>query len=136
MFPSRVGAILAAMSPTRKAVESVAEWLGGAGWIVDALLGTGATGVPRGDFPAVIEAINRRAGRVLAVDVPSGMDADTGEAPGACVRALHTATFVGPKIGFSRPEAREFTGAVSVLPIGVPARWLARTLAVQDASRD
>jgi NAD(P)H-hydrate epimerase len=76
----------------------------------------------------VIEAINRRAGRVLAVDVPSGLDADTGEAPGACVRALHTATFVGPKLGFSRPGAREFTGGVSVLPIGVPTPWLERTL--------
>ena len=115
-------------APCHSAVEPVASWLDGCGWIVDALLGTGATGAPRGDLPAVIEAINRRAGRVLAVDVPSGLDADTGEAPGACVRALHTATFVGPKLGFSRPGAREFTGGVSVLPIGVPTPWLKRTL--------
>ena len=114
------------------------EWrqaLHGAAWIVDALLGTGATGAPRGAVATAIAAINDvrgqvrgegRAARVLAVDIPSGMDCDTGERPGACVRADATATFVAPKPGFEAPGAQAFTGAVHVLGIGAPAALLAR----------
>lgn len=107
------------------------EALLGAGWIVDALLGTGATGAPRGAVATAIAALNevRDAGRdvrVLAVDIPSGMDCDTGDRPGACVRADATATFVAPKPGFAAPGASAFTGAVHVLDIGAPAALLAR----------
>ena len=109
--------------------------LRGAAWIVDALLGTGATGAPRGAVAAAIAAINDlrgqvpgegRAARVLAVDIPSGMDCDTGERPGDCVRADATATFVAAKPGFAAPGACEFTGAVHVLGIGAPAALLGR----------
>jgi NAD(P)H-hydrate epimerase len=107
------------------------EALRGADWIVDALLGTGATGAPRGSIATAISAINRfrREGRgvkVLAVDVPSGLDCDTGDRPGACVQADVTATFVAPKPGFDAAGSREFTGAVHVLDIGAPAAVLAR----------
>jgi NAD(P)H-hydrate epimerase len=110
------------------------EWrqaLHGAAWIVDALLGTGATGAPRGAVATAIAAINDvrgegRAARVLAVDIPSGMDCDTGDRPGACVRADATTTFVAPKPGFEAPGAHAFTGAVHVLGIGAPAALLAR----------
>lgn len=111
------------------------EALNGAAWIVDALLGTGATGAPRGAVAAAIGAINDlrgqvpgegRAARVLAVDIPSGMDCDTGDRPGACVRADATATFVAAKPGFAAPGAQAFTGAVHVLGIGAPAALLAR----------
>lgn len=103
--------------------------LAGASWIVDALLGTGAMGAPRTPLTDAIVAINaardaRRDAtgmRVLAVDLPSGLDADTGEAPGACVRADITATFVAEKLGFANPAAANFTGRVSVNSIGVPA---------------
>jgi NAD(P)H-hydrate epimerase len=120
------------------AVAQADDWrpaLRGAVWIVDALLGTGATGAPRGAVAAAIGAINElrgqvpgegRAARVLAVDIPSGMDCDTGQRPGACVRADATATFVAPKPGFAAPGACEFTGAVHVLGIGAPAALLAR----------
>ena len=109
--------------------------LHGAAWIVDALLGTGATGAPRGAVATAIAAINDvrgevpeegRGARVLAVDIPSGMDCDTGERPGPCVRADATATFVAPKPGFAAPGAQAFTGAVHVLGIGAPAALLAR----------
>jgi NAD(P)H-hydrate epimerase len=63
---------------------------------------------------------------VLAVDIPSGMDCDTGDRPGACVRADATATFVAAKPGFAAPGAQAFTGAVHVLGIGAPAALLAR----------
>jgi len=109
--------------------------LAGAAWIVDALLGTGAVGPPRGAIAAAIDAVNRArdgAGgasggvRVLAIDLPSGLDADTGGTAGACVRADVTATFVAPKRGFDTPGAGVLTGPVHVVGIGAPACVLAR----------
>lgn len=103
--------------------------LAGAAWVVDALLGTGASGPPRGSVATAIAAIDaaRAAGaRVLAVDLPSGLDCDTGQVAGACVRADATATFVAAKAGFDRPGAAAFTGTVHVLGIGVPRALLAR----------
>ena len=98
--------------------------LSGADWIVDALLGTGATGAARGSIATAIEAINagraRGATRVFAVDLPSGLDCDTGRPLGPCVRADVTGTFVARKIGFDRPGSDAFTGVVHVLDIGVP----------------
>lgn len=101
-------------------------------WIVDALLGTGAAGPPRGPVAAAIAAITslREQGRArtFAVDIPSGMDCDTGTAPGAVVRADVTGTFVARKIGFDAPGADRLTGAVHVLDIGAP-RTLLESLA-------
>lgn len=103
--------------------------LGAVGWIVDALLGTGANGPPCGTIAVAIRAINaaRAAGAagVFAVDLPSGLDCDTGVAEGDCVRADVTATFVAPKRGFDRPGAADRTGTVHVVDIGVPRRLLA-----------
>jgi NAD(P)H-hydrate epimerase len=102
--------------------------LDGTAWIVDALLGTGVTGAARGAVATAIEAINhvrdRGAARVLAVDLPSGLDCDTGLPLGACVRADVTVTFVAAKSGFERPGAGQFTGAVHVADIGVPRALL------------
>ncbi|MBM4023624.1 MAG: NAD(P)H-hydrate epimerase [Planctomycetes bacterium] len=97
--------------------------LAGADWIVDALLGTGASGPPTGTIAAAIRGIGAaRAGgsRVLAVDLPSGLDADTGAAAGDCVRADATATFVARKPGFDAPAAGAFTGRVHIVGIGAP----------------
>ena len=103
--------------------------LAGADWIVDALLGTGAKGAPRGGIAMAFEAINSAARRwktlVYAVDLPSGMDCETGTAAGVCVRADVTATFVARKIGFDQPAAAQWLGEVHVLDIGVPKRLLA-----------
>jgi len=103
------------------------EALAAAEWIVDALLGTGASGAPRGAPALAIDAINEAAdggARVLALDLPSGLDCDAGTAPGACVRATHTATFVAAKKGFATAGAAAFTGRVHVVDIGVPRRLL------------
>ena len=114
-------------------LEAWSAELVGSDWIVDALLGTGAAGAPREGIATAIEAINRtraadarvdRRPSVFAVDIPSGLDCDTGLAAGDCVRADATATFVARKIGFDAPGARAFTGAVHVLDIGVPRRLL------------
>jgi NAD(P)H-hydrate epimerase len=98
--------------------------LEGSEWIVDALLGTGFRGEVRQPFGTVIESINQAGTNVLAVDLPSGMDCDSGIASGPCVRANHTATFVARKRGFENPSALELTGEVHVVDIGVPRRLL------------
>ncbi len=93
-----------------------------ASWIVDAMLGTGAQGEPRAPFDTAIDWINSRRGpaRVLAVDVPSGLDCDTGQPAAHTVRADHTCTFAAMKAGFLHDSAKPFTGAVHICDIGVP----------------
>jgi NAD(P)H-hydrate epimerase len=98
--------------------------LAAAEWIVDALLGTGTQGTIREPYLTAIAAINRSGKTVLAVDLPSGMDCDTGQPLGACVRADHTATFVARKVGFDAPGADRLTGQVHVIDIGVPKKLL------------
>lgn len=93
--------------------------LPGADWIVDALFGTGLTGPVREPFDRVIAAINSSSSRILAVDIPSGLDCDTGEPLGPTIRAVHTVTFVASKVGFLNPASLEYTGQVHVVDIGI-----------------
>jgi NAD(P)H-hydrate epimerase len=95
-----------------------------ADWIVDALLGTGTRGSVREPYLSAIESINATPARVLAVDLPSGLDCDTGEPLGVVIRADHTATFVARKIGFEAEGVEKFTGTVHVVDIGVPRALL------------
>jgi NAD(P)H-hydrate epimerase len=91
--------------------------------ILDALLGTGFQGAVREPTASLIHAINRAKDTmrmVVAVDVPSGLDCDTGEPSNATIRADWTITFVARKPGFSRPAAAPFVGRVFVADIGVP----------------
>lgn len=94
--------------------------------LVDALLGTGANGPPRGAIAIAIQAMNDYRERtptvtVCAIDLPSGLDCDSGLAAGACVTADLTVTFVAPKRGFTTPTAAGFLGRVEVVGIGAPA---------------
>jgi len=104
------------------------EQLAAASWIVDALLGTGCTTAARGSLATAIEAINavrsRGSVQVFAVDLPSGLDCDTGRPLGPFVRADVTGSFVARKLGFDQPDSEAFTGRVHVLDIGVPRRLL------------
>jgi NAD(P)H-hydrate epimerase len=102
--------------------EAVRRHLAAAEWVVDALFGTGLAGPVRPPFDAVIAAINASPARVLAVDIPSGLDCDTGQPLGPTVRAEHTATFVALKQGFTNPAAQEWLGQVHVLDIGAPRK--------------
>jgi NAD(P)H-hydrate epimerase len=105
----------------------LAHELASADWIVDALLGTGTRGEIREPFVTAINAINAahaRGVKVFAVDLPSGLDCDSGRPLGPCVKADHTATFVAPKLGFSAPSAAKHTGQVHVIGIGVPRTWV------------
>lgn len=103
---------------------------------VDALLGTGARGEPRAPLDTWIGALDERKRALaaqhrpllVALDLPSGLDADSGRAARATIRADRTLTFAAPKLGFLAPGAAEFLGAVEVISIGTPASlaWRAR----------
>jgi len=90
--------------------------------IVDALLGTGTEGEVRGLFCSLICAINEVGRPVLGVDLPSGLDCDTGLPLGCAVRCSRTVTFVMPKRGFQNPESIDYTGEVKVADIGIPRK--------------
>ncbi|GGC58091.1 NAD(P)H-hydrate dehydratase [Marinobacter halophilus] len=77
----------------------ISRQLSSAGLVVDAMLGTGVTGAPREPVAGIIRQINRSALPVLAVDMPSGLDATTGSAEGEVVHAQLTVTFIGSKAG-------------------------------------
>lgn len=79
--------------------------------VVDALLGTGLNGPVREPFTSVIECINFNP-NVLAVDIPSGLCADTGQLLGTCVRARHTVTFIGAKVGLFTGLGPDVVGEV------------------------
>jgi NAD(P)H-hydrate epimerase len=114
---------------TNFTTAQVKEQLADADWIVDALLGTGATGEPKPPYNIAIEAINAAVKKVMAVDLPSGLDCDTGAAARATIVADHTCTFVAVKPGLLVSGAERFTGRVHVIDIGVP-RKLVREIAV------
>ena len=109
---------------------ALGEQLATADWIVDALLGTGARGEPRPPVADVIEAINRAGRNVLAVDLPSGLDCDTGAAASHTIRADHTCTFVAPKLGFTNPAALPHLGQVHVLDIGAPRKLVEEVISL------
>jgi len=88
--------------------------------IVDALLGTGLSGEVREPYLSLIRLINAADKPVLSIDIPSGLDANTGNVLRAAVRATRTATFVLPKVGFDVAEGPAHVGCVTVVDIGVP----------------
>jgi len=96
------------------------ERLSGSGAVVDALLGTGFEGAPREPVASAIWAINRQDAPVVACDVPSGVNASTGEVEAEAVRALATATFHGSKVGLHVNPGKEHAGRVDVAEIGIP----------------
>lgn len=106
----------------------LATHLSAAAWVVDALLGTGARGEPASPLAEVIDQINACASPRLAIDLPSGLDADTGLPAMHTIRATHTCTFAAPKAGFASPQAGPYLGQVHVLDIGTPRRLLAEVL--------
>jgi NAD(P)H-hydrate epimerase len=90
-------------------------------WIVDAMFGTGLSRSLETPYADIIErGVNVADCPVLAVDIPSGLDCDTGQPLGPTIRATHTATFVAHKKGFLNPESHQWTGEVHVIDIGAP----------------
>ena len=108
------------ISPSREDLKSI---FNDAVWVVDALVGTGHKGGLRSPFDIVVGQINESGVKVLAVDLPSGLDADTGIASDPTIKATITATMVTPKTGFQNPEAQTYLGKLMVVGIGLP-KWL------------
>jgi NAD(P)H-hydrate epimerase len=110
-------------------LKNVKPALDAADIIVDALLGTGTRGAVEGFVAEGIEAVNKRhrsvrSAAVVAVDIPSGLVADTGEAMGACINAMYTVTFTAPKIGMVLGTASDSVGELIVRDIGSPAELI------------
>jgi len=97
-------------------IESFAA---GADMIVDSLFGTGLAGRLSDEYKELIESINAQNCPILAVDIPSGLDCDSGQPLGAAIRATYTVTFVAVKKGFTSRSAAQYTGKVFVASIGV-----------------
>lgn len=96
--------------------------------ILDCMLGTGAQGNPKGPLAAAILAANAAQAIRVAVDLPTGIDCDTGAIGSPCFVADYTCTFVAEKLGFAAPAAKPFLGKVHVIGIGVPRRLLDETV--------
>jgi NAD(P)H-hydrate epimerase len=106
--------------PGAQPIPFGAEKLEGSGAIVDAMLGTGFEGEPREPIKSAIEAINAVDCPVIACDVPSGVNASTGEVEGEAVRADATGTFHGAKIGLYVAAGTFHSGDNRVVEIGIP----------------
>ena len=98
----------------------------GADVLIDGVLGTGSSGPARGPAVGAIQYINARSrdSLVIAIDIPSGLDADTGKAEGEVVRADVTVTMGLPKRGLVEPAALEYVGSVEVVDIGIPPDYV------------
>jgi ADP-dependent NAD(P)H-hydrate dehydratase / NAD(P)H-hydrate epimerase len=119
------GKVCARVLEARGRDVTVVEGLGDLGApdvIVDALVGTGLRDAPREDAARMIELINASPSPVLSVDVPSGVNASTGEVPGTAVSATATVTFGAAKVGLAIAPGRFHAGSVHVAPIGLRPR--------------
>ncbi len=114
----------------RDAIETHA--VEGADVIVDALFGTGFAGKPRTEAASLIERMNVAGAPIVAVDLPSGVDASTGEIAGTAVRATLTVTFHGPKVGLVVAPGLFHAGEVTVAAIGLLAGETAHRLVLPD----
>ena len=103
--------------------------LPGADVYVDALFGTGLTRAPQGAAQDLIEQVNRAKRPTLALDVPSGVDADNGNVPGSAIDATTTITFVARKRGMFTGAARDHCGAIALDDLAIPATVFAQARA-------
>ncbi|NLJ27594.1 NAD(P)H-hydrate dehydratase [Desulforhabdus amnigena] len=97
------------------------HWIQESDAIIDAILGTGLNSEVRGIYRKIIDGMNSLSVPVLAVDIPSGLDASTGTPLGTAVRATATATFAFPKIGHVMDPGPDYTGKLRVVDIGIPS---------------
>jgi len=94
-----------------------------ANMIIDAIFGTGLTGTLRDEYKQLIESINELGCPILSVDIPSGLDCDTGLPLGAAIKANCTVTFVAVKKGFVFENTRPYTGDIFIASIGVEPKY-------------
>lgn len=105
---------------TQENLNTLDSELSQASWIIDAIFGTGLRGQVRSPYDTIINAINKADKPVLSIDIPSGLDCDTGESLGYTVKATHTVTMVAMKKGFLNAGAKKYLGEIHVVGIGAP----------------
>ena len=91
-----------------------------AGLVIDGMFGTGLSRDIEGEHKEIIQTVNNSDAKVLALDVPSGVCADTGEIRGCAVEADVTVTFVEGKVGMFKDDAKKFCGDIVTADIGAP----------------
>lgn len=120
--------------PAEVSDAALDQLLQNADWIVDALLGTGVQGKPRAPLDQVIRAINRSGAQRMSIDLPSGLDSDTGTPADPTIAASVTVTMVAPKLGFSADSAKPYLGEVLTTGIGAPQKAI--ETALKEAAAD
>ena len=123
---------LGAGGTTIDAPPPPADW----GLVIDGVFGIGLTRDIAGRYADWIARINQYAAPVLAIDIPSGLDADTGAIHGCCVRATHTLTFIGAKPGLFTLDGPDQCGVVQVEDLDLPRENAAGALIADGATRD
>ncbi|HLL20917.1 MAG TPA: NAD(P)H-hydrate dehydratase [Kofleriaceae bacterium] len=121
----RTGGVVLSIA-TREELEGVEAEIGRAMLVVDALFGVGLSRAIEGHLAAVVHVM-RRAARVLAIDIPSGLHADTGRAMGPCVSAERTVTMAAMKVALASAPGFAACGEIEVVDIGVPPQLIAAT---------
>jgi len=114
---NKVGVGIKPIYGSPRAFEKSLAW---ADIVVDAVFGVGLNRDIEEPFRSVIAAINKKAKKVVAVDIPSGLDGTTGKIYGVCVKAHATVTFSFAKKGFFKAQGPKYTGKVAVVDIGIP----------------
>ena len=92
--------------------------------VLDCMMGTGGQGTPRSPFDIAINWANQKSVHRIAIDIPTGLDCDTGELATPTFLAHQTLTMVAPKQGFTSPTSKSATGDVIVVDIGIPLKEL------------
>ena len=123
------GLTLHRLETTRENLARLDEQTDGACWYVDALLGTGSRGNPRPPSDDAIRWLNQKPARRVALDIPSGLDCDSGEIGTPCLEAEQTFTFVAAKPGLLLPASQPLVGTLHVIDIGIPPELLSAILA-------
>jgi NAD(P)H-hydrate epimerase len=99
--------------------KAVKDFAGTCDLIVDAIFGTGLSGTLSGGFDKLINAVNTLKKPIVAVDIPSGLDCDTGFPLGTAIKAKATVTFAAAKKGFTNAGSAEYTGEIYIASIGI-----------------
>lgn len=109
--------------------NQIAASIGSPTIIVDCLLGTGARGELREPYATTVRLANQKPAKLrIAIDIPTGLDCDTGVANDPTFQADHTITFVAEKIGFAKENAQDYLGIIHEVGIGVPLKLLKEVL--------
>jgi NAD(P)H-hydrate epimerase len=116
----QMGQPIEQLNPKNTEIEKIVQaFAADSDMVVDAIFGTGLKGHLKDEYKRLIEAINALDLHILAVDIPSGLDCDTGHPHGTAIQADYTITFVAVKAGFENHGAAQYAGEVHVASIGI-----------------